>query len=62
MNSQISNYTGIGNTNNPDLVVKDIFSAVQITERTNVMSDTKKYSKLKTFNFTKNKDEGMELC
>ena len=62
MRNEISNYTGIGNTNNPELVVKDIFSAVEIKERANVMSDSKKYANLMTFNNTKVKDDGMELC
>ena len=62
MQKEVSNYTRIGNTDHPNLVVSDVFSAVEIKQRSNVMTDNKKYSNLKSFDATKTQDGGMELC
>ena len=56
MQKEVSNYTRIGNTDNPNLVVSDVFSAVDIKQRTNIMTNAVSRS-----NEAKTQDDGMCL-
>ena len=53
MQKEVSNYTRIGNTENPNLVVSDVFSAVEITPKTNYMT-----SAASRINEPKTQDDG----
>ena len=61
MEKVVSNFTGIGNTDNKELKVVEIVAAVAIKERTNVMTDSHKYSNKKVLNSEYSQDNGMEL-
>ena len=59
MEKVVSNYTGIGNTENKDLRVVEIVAAVAIKERTSIMTDNRKFANKKSLNSNKTLDEGM---